>query len=92
MAEHDAPEQNIRYPSPMREKYWEECTPEEKIDRCRQQLKIWQMRYEGLDHLVQRLLRHAHLGEQLVMLLERDVPLGYGMAVPRNQDSPDVYF
>jgi len=71
MTEKDFAEQ-----APMREKYWKECSQEEKIERMRKEVKRINMRLDRALIGLEKLMRHAHLRNELVFFdLRYDVNL-----------------
>jgi hypothetical protein len=50
-----------------REKYWEECGVEEKIERSREQIKDLQRIVQHLEGIIHNLTEHSHTGEKMVI-------------------------
>ena len=50
-----------------REKFWEECGVEEKIERSRGQIKNIQTQVEHLEGIIRQLAEHSHVGGKMVI-------------------------
>lgn len=50
---------------PMREKYWEELTDEQKIQKLAQQLEYAVSRLNSVADIVSRFENHVHVGDRL---------------------------
>ena len=82
-------EQKANMGSDLRQKYWSELSIEEKIERTRDHIKRLEEKLYSIDTKVNKLLRHKHLGDELVMKIET-CPEYLGNIV---RPSPDkVYF
>ena len=87
---------------PKREKYWSELTPDEKIERMREQVKIEQARVrtmiQTLTDLRNNFVLHSHHDGKILLLLNygpQSFSPGlefYGDGSVSSKDSGKVYF
>ena len=74
-----------------RERYWEECSFDEKIERMRQVIKVLQRQVDGLATMTAKLALHQHGkdGRLVIGLLDGSCELGQFRV---NDDNKEVYF
>ena len=84
---------------PMREKYWDELNPKEKIERMRNIIHRLQKQLENANQTIRLLERHSHNKEGETVVVSRlsnrgngeEITQGYlGQRKPMNPD--EVYF
>ena len=75
-----------------REKYWSEIDEKEKCYRLRKEMKALQYRVKEQSIFIKKLLSHAHLGNEIVTVLQPDDEPKFEdirLHVPKGDD---VYF
>lgn len=98
----DTPAEKAKLGGAMREKYWNELTSDEKVERMRGQLKVTMRQLEEMTerlYATESLLkRHEHMNGKVVQEADRGYEkvssLGrLGSLTPFGRDNPDaVYF
>jgi predicted RNase H-like nuclease (RuvC/YqgF family) len=74
-----------------REKYWEECGVEEKIERSRVEIKNLQRIVQHLEGIIHNLTEHSHVAEKMVIPFNDHRSQGE-IGLRRGRGDKEVYF